>query len=182
MEHQPYETWILEDASRTDEQERALQAHLQECAQCRRLLEGWKAVHSEIQVASTASPAPGFSRRFQASLAERRLMQQKLQVRRTLLGLGTGILVLFLALVVSLLLTSSPIDWMVKLMEFVLRAISDISTLQRFASSWLQAMPLSLSLAVWILFSTGFVLLVAGFGFTLWRVVTQGVHNHENHL
>lgn len=124
-----------------------------------------------------ASPAPGFGARFQASIAERRIRQQQLQVRRALLGFWTGTFVLFLGLMIRLFMESSPVSWMVKIMETALRTVSDVSVLQRFASSWMQAMPFSLPLAIWILLSTGFVVLVVGWGFTIWRVTTQGVTN-----
>jgi hypothetical protein len=177
MEHLPYETWIFEQASLSEEQGQALQAHLQECAQCRALLQGWQAVHQQIQATGTAGPIPGFSLRFQTGLAERRAYQQQMQLRRILLGFITVSLLFFGVLMAYLLLTSSPVDWLVKLMEFGMGTITNFHVLQQFVSSWLHIVPLSIPLALWIMFSTGFVILVAGWAFTLWRVTTQGVAN-----
>src|SRR5690606_26825796 len=89
MEHQPFEHWILDDAALTLPQERELQAHLLECAQCRQLQAVWRVARNELRAAASAAPRPGFTARFQHNLAERKL-QQQLQTRRTLLGLGVG--------------------------------------------------------------------------------------------
>lgn len=177
MEHQPFETWITDDAERTAEQMRALQAHLQECAQCRQLLHGWQAARESIRQMPQASPAPGFSRRFQASLAERRAYQQRLQTRRTFLGLSAVAVIAFLVLIGKLLLTSSPVNLLVKIIESVLGTLTGLRTLQQLVFSWLQVVPFTIPLVLWILFSIGFVILVAGWLFTLWRVTTQGVTN-----
>jgi predicted anti-sigma-YlaC factor YlaD len=177
MEHQPFETWITETAPLTKEQELALQGHLQSCAECRQLQAGWQTAHHQIRSVGMASPRPGFSHRFQASLAERRAQQQQLQIRRTLLGFSASALVLFLVLVGYLLATSSPIEWLVSGIDVSMRLLTGLSSTERFILSLFQVLPFSISLAIWILVSTGFVVLVAGWIFTIWRVTTQGVTN-----
>lgn len=177
MEHEPFETWIIAEMPRDQEQERALQAHLQECARCRQLLQGWKDVHANLGTVAMASPAPGFSQRFQNSLAERRALAQRRQARRTLLGFSSLAIVLFVALVIQLLLVSSPVDWLVKLIEVTLTTLTDLHVLRSFFISWLPYVPISIPLVLWILLSTGFVVLVVGWLFTLWRVTMQGETN-----
>ena len=65
MNHQPFETWLLEDKLINPEQRRELHSHLRTCACCAALLETGKALSS----AKMMSPALGFPSRFQASRA-----------------------------------------------------------------------------------------------------------------
>ena len=177
MEHQPFEAWITQTAPISNGQESTLQAHLQSCAECRKLQAGWQAAHHQIRSSDIASPQAGFSHRFQASLAERRAQQQQMEIRHTLLGFSSAALLLFLVLVGYLFTTSSPVTWLVRGIVVIMGFITGLSTTQHFFLSLFQALPFSISLAIWILVSTGFVVLVAGWLFTLWRVTTQGVTN-----
>lgn len=175
MDHQPFENMIIENTPRSPEQDRLLQHHLETCADCRRLSAGWTAVNAQMQVSRQVSPRPEFANRWKADLAERRIYQQKLQTRRTLLGFGSAAVVLFFILIIYLTWNAAPVDWLVTVMSVGLRTLSDLQHLQQAALIWLNAVPLSIPLTVWILVSTGVVILVAGWLFTLWRIAMQGV-------
>lgn len=177
MEHQPFETLITTDEALSAAQERDLQAHLASCAQCRTLQTNWQALRSQLQAAPAAQPAPGFTRRWQASLAERRALQAQMQVRRWLLGFGTATGLGLIGGLVWLVATTSIADWLVNGMRLALIAVTDLYNLRVFVSSWLNVIPLSIPLTIWALLSTGFAIIVVGWLFTLWRVSTQGVEN-----
>ncbi len=174
MDHQPFEKMIIENAPRNAAQERLLQEHLQICPSCRKLANGWAAVHTQMRASRHVSPRSGFTNRWQADLASRRIYQQKLQTRRTLLGFGSAAVLLFFVLLGYLAWNAAPIDWLVTLMNAGLRILSNLQHLQQVALTWFSAVPVSIPLTAWILVSTGVVFLVAGWLFTLWRITMQG--------
>lgn len=176
MEHQPFEQWILDDAALDSQQERELQAHLLACAACRKLQAGWHAARAEMRFAVAAAPRPGFSQRFQHNLAERKF-QQQLQTRRTLLGLSTGVALLILIMAGYILLNTSAADILTTLLGSGMAVLTTLHALRGIVMTWINIIPAPLALAVWIPLSIGFVILVAGWAFTLWRVTTQGVEN-----
>ena len=176
MEHQPFETWLFEDRPLDPQQAQALQAHLFTCADCRKLQAGWQAARGQMQSYAALVPQPGFTQRFQSTLAARKVRQQ-LQIRRTLLAFGSGALLLALAIATHLLLNTSPAGVLATLLGTGLALLTTLHTLQAIILTWIEILPASLALAVWIPLSIGFVILVAGWAFSLWRVTTQGVTN-----
>lgn len=176
MEHQPFEHWILDDAALSLQQERELQDHLLACAQCRQLQAGWRAARAEMRSAARLAPQPGFTLRFQQNLAERKL-QQQLQARRTLLGLSAGAALVIVIMMAYILLNTSAADILTTLLGSGMAVLTTLYALRGIVMTWINIVPASLALAVWIPLSIGFVILVAGWAFTLWRVTTQGVEN-----
>jgi hypothetical protein len=79
MEHQPYETWLLNDERLTAEQQRDLRRHTASCLQCAALARA----NLSLRAAPVARPASGFSQRFARRLAAERQIQR----RRTVIGL-----------------------------------------------------------------------------------------------
>jgi len=98
MSHQPFETWILDQGTLSGEEQRALQDHIGSCEQCRRLDRRWQAVRHELRARPMISPAAGFSKRWQAGLAERRAREQRRQAWRNFGGLMSGALFILLAM------------------------------------------------------------------------------------
>lgn len=91
MNHQTYEQWALHPETCSPEEKKALQTHLLECESCKALFRNWQQVESLIVAAPMLQPAPGFSARFQASLAKRKAEEQRRQLRRFLLILGISL-------------------------------------------------------------------------------------------
>ena len=78
MEHQPFETWLLDDDHLTPEQQRDLRRHTAACSQCAALV----SANLALRAAPVARPAGGFALRF-----ERRLVaERKIQKRRAVIG------------------------------------------------------------------------------------------------
>ncbi len=98
MEHQPFERWIFEAETLSDEQASALRDHLQGCGRCRAIADAWHAVEQEIVLAPMISPAPGFTQRWKARRSERRRIAEQRQFA------ALGVTVLFGILVVAGLL------------------------------------------------------------------------------
>jgi hypothetical protein len=123
MNHRPFEDWMLEDQAMTAEQKRELQAHLRTCTQCAALAE----VNLALGSARVATPAEGFSVKFQLRLAAQRQAQRK----RNFWG--------FLILVISVMTVLMWLAW--PILKVVL--YSPVA----FLSSWLSRL---LSLWFWL--------------------------------
>jgi hypothetical protein len=80
MEHQPFETWLLNDEHLTPQQQRDLRGHTAACAKCTALAR----TNLSLRAAPVARPANGFALRFQRRLAAERQIQR----RRTIIGLA----------------------------------------------------------------------------------------------
>jgi predicted anti-sigma-YlaC factor YlaD len=172
MSHQPFEPWLLNEANPSPEQEAALQAHLATCQECRQIRDGWLAARQTLQSSRMARPAPGFSERFNASLAERRALQaHRRQIRNLILGLSLGLIICAGLLAVVIFTTTSPVNLLVKTTEGVTSVIGWWNQSERVVIAALQQ---PVILVVWILLTSGVSLLAIGWLFTLWRISLQG--------
>jgi multidrug efflux pump subunit AcrB len=180
MNHQPFETWMFEMDQLEPTQAAALNAHLAECPECRRLMESWQAVEYQLKTARPISPAPGFTARWQANLPIRQQREQLQQARQWLWGLGSASLVMAFALVVYLLTTQSPVTMFVNLVEFINGAAIFLAQTQSILKIISDIVPS----AVWIIL--GVVLLVGLVGANLIWILPQlrdrnkGVSRNEN--
>ena len=176
MEHQLFETWIIDEIELTADQSEALAAHLKECPTCRQLSQSWKKVAARLEAAPAAQPAPGFSQRFQASLAERRLHQQQLQIRRLLLFLVLGSILSFFTLVVLTLTSASPVDLIVSGLQNLTQLFVNFEILQHGVVSLFSSVPLIIPVALWIVVTSAFAILALIWAIALWRISFQGVY------
>ena len=84
MNHQPFETWLLNEQSLNREELHALQVHMQECSHCTALAE----VNLALKSVKMVAPAVGFSQRFAARLEVQRAGERRNRI------IGITILVL----------------------------------------------------------------------------------------
>ncbi len=105
MNHQFFEKKLLRDESFSKAEEKALQEHLLECAECAALAE----VNFALRHAKAALPEAGFAERFSLRLAKRRKTERKKYFAGGLILLaGAATALIWLALpVVSLSAASS---------------------------------------------------------------------------
>jgi hypothetical protein len=73
MDHQPFETWLLADEPLTPQQKHELQEHVKTCPACTAIAE----VNVALKSVRMAAPAEGFTDRFQARLAARKVAQRR---------------------------------------------------------------------------------------------------------
>lgn len=172
MDHQPFETWILDPRTQKPEDAPTLQQHLEQCPTCRSLQVNWQAVEQTLKRAPQLAPAPGFSARWQASLAQRRTREHVRQVRGLLFGLGLGSLASLILLVGIFLTVSSPVDLLIAGTRLLTGFNTWLVNLQRLITSLLSH---PLPLALWIVLGCGFCLLVTTWLLTLWRISVKGV-------
>jgi hypothetical protein len=98
MNHQPFESWILEDQKLSSEETASLRAHLDTCPQCLKTNNAWLDVRYRIQHDPLVKPATGFTQRWQTGLEARRIKEEKRITRLVLLGLISAAFVLSLSL------------------------------------------------------------------------------------
>ena len=182
MSHQPYDTWLFDEADLSSDQSQALQVHLQECQQCRELQKAWKNLDAKFQSAPMVSPQPGFSQRWRASLAERRTRQQVLQVKRLFIGFMVAALITLLLMVVVFFTTASPVNLLVAVFESFTSLIIRGNQIQRVVVPWLKTVPPIIPLAGWVTISTALCALSLLWIYSLWRIHSQGVHKNENSI
>jgi hypothetical protein len=70
--HQPYREWIFEEEPLPAECRLQLRRHLEQCAECRALADGWQHAETCLKTAALGEPREGFPARWKA-LARNRL-------------------------------------------------------------------------------------------------------------
>jgi len=174
MNHQPFEEWLLSEEPITSEQKRKLDLHLRSCEYCSALAETGKVLHSVVM----ASPAAGFTARFQARLAEHKIADR----RRKLWGAGFfligGIsLLLWFAGPAILSFLSSPENWIATLVEWGIFLITTLQALTHAGEVFLHVIPGFMPPFAWMIIVSGFAGISLLWSVSIWRFVRvpQGV-------
>jgi hypothetical protein len=174
MNHQPFETWLLDDKVLTPAEKRELTSHLRTCKTCSALAETGLALRS----ARVVSPAPGFAMRFQQKLATQKLAEQ----RRRLWGLivlvlcGLGLVGWLLAPIV-ISVSASPVEWFISITSMFLYVFTSLQAFGEIVSVMARIMPGFLPPYIWMVILSG----LAGMGLlwvvSIWRFARrpQGV-------
>jgi hypothetical protein len=162
MNHQPFETWLLDDKVLTPTEKRELDSHLRECRNCTALAETGLALRS----ARVVSPTPGFALRFQEKLAAQKVAER----RRRLWGMiilivsGVGLLGWLLAPVL-LSITASPVQWFISVAGLFLFVFTSLQAFSEIVSVMVRMLPNFLPPYMWMVLLSG----IAGMGL-LWAV------------
>lgn len=162
MNHQPFETWLLDDKVLTPTEKRELTSHLRECKNCSALAETGLALRS----ARVVSPTPGFAMRFQNRLTAQKLAEQ----RRRLWGLivlivsGVGLLGWFFAPVL-ISIAASPVEWLISAAGLFLFVFTSLQAFGEIVTVMARMLPDFLPPYMWMVFLSG----LAGVGL-LWAV------------
>jgi len=168
MKHQPFEEWLLNEEPITPEQKRELDVHLRSCPYCSALAKTGDVLHS----VKMASPAPGFTARFQARLAEHKIADR----RRKLWGVGWFLLVglgllLWFAGPSILTFISSPENWIVTFVEWGIFLITTLQALTQAGEVFLHVIPGFLPPFAWMIILSGFAGISLLWSVSIWRFV-----------
>ncbi len=174
MNHQPFETWLLEDAALSIEEKRKLNLHMRECEHCKALAETGLALHSTRQVA----PAPGFTDRFLERLEARRIAQR----RRNFWGVilftlaGLGMIAMLVAPLVSRI-ADTPAEWISLLAGLIIFVLSSIQALVQVGFVLLRVVPGFIPPYLWLIPASGAAGLSLLWAVSIWRLTraAQGV-------
>ena len=162
MNHQPFETWLLDDKALTLIEKRELDSHLRECKNCSALAETGLALRS----ARVVSPASGFALRFQHKLAVQKLAEQ----RQRLWGLivliisGVGLLGWLLAPIL-ISIANSPVEWLISAAGIFLFMFTSLQAFGEIVTVMVRMLPDFLPPYMWMVILSG----LAGMGL-LWAV------------
>jgi len=175
MSHQPFENWILDSINLPAEDRRALQAHLDSCAQCQRLSQRWDAVHLELRARPMAAPIPGFAQRWKSGLVERRAREQRKQAWRVFGGLLAGAIFVLMAMAGYTAVTSSPTDWLTGIIQTADSTQTFLMVSIYYIQGWLSTTPPALNIALWIYLTVTLCILSLIWVLVLWRTKSLGV-------
>lgn len=167
MNHQPFETWLLEEQPLNAAQKRELLEHLQVCSVCAALAETGALLRRRNLVSAPA----GFSQRFQQRLLRQRARERKQRLWGMILLLlaGVALLVWTLAPVVSWV-GAAPAQWLNYLIGYFLFLLTSLQAAAEVFRVVLRFLPGFVPPFFWmVLIST-----LAGFGllwiFSIWRL------------
>jgi len=141
MNHQPFESWLLDDKHLSANEKRELDAHVRTCRYCSALAETGLALRST----SVVSPAAGFTARFQSRLTAHKIAERRRRLWGLILLAVTGAILLgILAAPLIKTFVSSPVEWFTALTSYFLyvytsfQAFGDIaSVLARMAPNFI---------------------------------------------
>jgi hypothetical protein len=177
MNHQPFETWILDPLDLEEPDQTALRHHLEACQDCRQLQKKWLLLHQELRTPPILAPRPGFTRRWQAGMAERRLREQRRQAWKLFLLCSGAATAVLLIMVGYILLTSSPAAWIQAAMRTINGTLGAYSSMRDLATTWMSMTPLGLNVVIWAALIFSFCLLAITWAFAMWRTAFAGVWN-----
>ncbi len=174
MKHQPFEEWLLNETPLSHAQKRELDLHVRSCAYCSALLQTEKILRS----AKMAAPAEGFSARFQARLAERRLADHRRRLRGVFLFLLAGTFFLFWLAAPSLLaLFASPQAWIAEMVKWGIFFVTTLQAVMQAGTVLLRVVADFLPPFAWLILISAFAGFSLIWSISLWRFtrVSQGV-------
>lgn len=168
MNHRPFEDWLLNDMSITPEQKRELESHLRACTYCAALVETGKALQSVKRV----SPAAGFTTRFQARLASRKIADRRRRFWGTILFVAGGLAILmwvagpYLASFIA-----SPATWISAFVEWGIYLITTLRAMTQAGSVMLDVIPGFLSPFAWMVLLSAFAGFSLLWSVSIWRFI-----------
>jgi hypothetical protein len=172
MNHQPFEDWLLENKSLDPKQKLELETHLRTCRYCSALIGSEKALRS----VKMASPATGFTARFQSRLAVQRAADRRRRLWGSVLFTAGG-LVMLVWLLGPYLATflASPATWITALVEWGVFLITTLNAMTQAGSVVLDVIPSFLPFFAWMVAASA----IAGIGLlwfiSIWRFAQRGV-------
>ena len=170
MNHQPYETWILDNPPITEEEKQDLNIHIQECPDCSHLHQGWNLVEQSIR-SSQIHPAPSnFTQRWSASLERRKREQEKKQARTLVLALVSGALAVGITLCIMFLPEFSLISLTAGFISTILSLFTGIENFWSILLNLAQTVSPT-TLIITVLVISGWVILASfTLGLSIWKL------------
>jgi len=174
MNHRPFEDWLLNEIQITSEQKRDLDVHLRSCTYCAALAETGVALRSVKKV----SPPAGFTMRFQAHLAERKLAERRRKLwGAVLFTLGGLALLIWLTLPYLVTFFSAPATWISALVEWGVFLLTTLQALAQAGSVLFDVIPGFLPPFAWMVLISALAGISLIWSVSVWRFsrVPRGV-------
>ena len=174
MNHLPFEEWLLNNNRITLEQQRDLDLHLRTCAYCSALAETGRV----FSAAKMATPAPGFTMRFQARLAERKIAERRRKLwGATLFTLGGLVLLMWMIGPYLASFIASPATWISVVVGWLVFVGTTLFALIDAGAVILRMIPKFLPPFAWLVLLSTFAGVGLLWSVSIWRLVRvpQGV-------
>lgn len=174
MNYQPFENWLLSEEPLSKEQSQALLEHLDTCETCCQIDTGWNEVQDLIHTVPEMAPAPGFTVRWQARLAEQGRKHQQRQSWFFLAATSGIAMALLAALCVGVSgLVIQPEQLLVYAVYRLTTLLIDAEATGQFLSSMMKSMMGAVPIAVLIGLS-GLAAMLSVLWFVLFKqLITQ---------
>lgn len=162
MNHQPFETWLLDELNLTATQKQELNTHLRVCKTCTALAQTSLVLRS----AKVIEPNAGFTLRFQEKLAIQKIVERRKKlwgaIVLTLSGIG---LTAWFVLPYLVTFASAPIEWLTTAVSYILFIFTSLQAFTEIIQVFTRVIPNFIPAYVWmIIFSA-----IAGFSL-LWTI------------
>jgi hypothetical protein len=152
----------------TTEQKRELDLHLRTCSYCSALVQTGLALKS----VKKAAPKAGFTDRFQARLAERKLVERRRRIwGAVLFTFGGLVMLMWLASPYLLTFFSAPASWISVFVEWGVFILTTIKALTEAGSVFLRIIPDILSPFAWMVVLSAFAGVSLLWSVSIWRFV-----------
>lgn len=162
MNHQPFETWLLDDKHLTTIEKGELNAHLRICKTCSALAETGLVLRS----AKVVEPTTGFALRFQEKLAIQKIVERRKKLWGVIILVisGLSLLTWFASPYITTFL-AAPIEWVMAGVSYLLYIFTSLSALTEVFQVFTRVLPNFISPYVWMILLSA----IAGFSL-LWTV------------
>ena len=174
MNHQPFESWLLDDKHLTPVEKSDLEAHLRTCKTCSALAETGLALRS----ARAVSPVPGFAMRFQQRLAVQKVAERRRRLWGLIVLIASAVTLISLFVAPYIVaFVSSPVEWLTATLGYFLFVFTSLQAFGEVVSVFVRMLPSFLPPYAWMVILSG----LAGVGLlwivSIWRFARrpQGV-------
>lgn len=173
MNHQPYETWILDDYPVTEKQKSELDYHLKECPDCSELSESWVKTGRTLKSPVIVSAPVYFVRSWKANLALRKYELERKQKRNLTLLVGAGAVVVLFGLAALFLPGISIISISVGLISSLVHLLNTLENVISIIVRSVQQIPAPTLVIISLILSSWFLFASVAWGVSIWKLATQ---------
>lgn len=175
MNHQPFETWILDEEPLTLEQKQALHEHLNGCPSCQSLSAAWIGVGRLFKTTPAVKPGAGFRDRWQVRLErEEQLARRKIDRQSWMLLAIYGAGALFFLLLFAIqafLMFDSPSELLLAGIYRLTAAYSNLNVIGEILTTLISVFSTAIPPVYWVTFVAILGLLSLIWIFSLQRLI-----------
>jgi anti-sigma factor RsiW len=175
MNHQPYETWILDGFSGSPADKEQLNKHIEGCSHCAHLHQSWLEARHQLRSAPVKYAPKNFISMWQSNLVLFKEKQKRKQARTLLASFIGGALIALIALSAILLPKFSLISVIVMITSSVVRFVESIKQIWTLILSLVRVAPTTTLLVIGAMLGGWILLAVVAWSVSVWRVSVKKV-------
>mgnify|MGYP001036304628 CR=1 FL=1 len=174
MNHQPFDNWIYDPSELNEEQKVELSSHIDGCPQCQQQQKTWTAVQKVIKSTPLETAPAGFHARFQASLSQRRALEQRKQSIILLVSLSFAFLTALSIILGILLAEGSLSNLLNSLLQFLTTAPERWFKFRHIITFWAAEIPVGWLITTGILMTGSGIIMLSAWTLTMTRIHLYG--------